>query len=140
MSSFTHSLQLLLLLPLYTPLTSPSHLQISTGRPTLNHPQLQKSKPLQSDICPTTFATLRKSVVYVPKRLYKSTLGFYASPHSVVYVPKRLQIHTEFLSFSDTLHVHLTIKRLLSPDQRQIQDLCSRLCRFSACIAHVSVP
>ena len=102
MSLSTHSFQVFLFLPL--------HLAPATS--TFLQPDTQSSTLLRST-CPnhlnlprlTTSATLS-----TPKRLYKSTL--------------------HFLSFNDTLHIHLTI----------ICSVLSRLCRFAFFIAQVSVP
>ena len=49
-------------------------------------------------------------------------------PHSIYPIDYKFTLH--FLSFSDTPHIHLTI----------FHSVLSKLCRFSAFIAHVSVP
>ena len=71
----------------------------------------------------------------IPNHLLPSTcpnhLNLYASPLQPRSEPKRLYEFTlRFLSFSDTLHIHLTI----------ICSVLSRLYRFAFFIVQVSVP
>ena len=101
MSSFKHSLQVFLPLPLlFSPLPPHFYRDDTQSSPLL----LSKCPNLLNLPCLTTAATL-----WTPKRLYKTSL--------------------HFLSFKDTPHIYLTI----------ICSALSRLCRFSAYIAHVSV-
>ena len=100
-SSFTHSLQAFLLLPiLFSPTTS-------TFLP-----------DTQSSLSALTFLLPKPSQSTMPHHL-SHTLNTQTT----------VQTSLRFLSFRDTPHIHLTI----------IRSALSRLCRFSAFIAHVSV-
>ena len=109
--SFRVQTQLLHIIPhtyspsLPAPTSHPSHHHIFIGRhPIISTLTLHMPKPPQS-----------------------------TTPHHLSHTlnPQRtVQIHTDFLSFSDIPHIHLTI----------IRSVLSRLCRFAIFIAQVSVP